>query len=200
MNKVHCKKEMYRLMAAGEFGNYNPHWMGVESWARAHVFKRAKAEDLWGIRSVGAGKHLRLDVPTFEVAKTVREEFAPISENMISPMVDHILTYRGEVMFSAENRGITLRGGPGKRKIKWREFFANESMTLTGLNAWLGLRAFMMPGDYEDFLILIEKYPDHVIEFTCCDKWVGAKPRRNTIIWEVRPTDGSYENWNTSKE
>lgn len=56
----------------------------------------------------------------------------------------------------------------------------------TGLKAEVLLKGAMSPGSYEDFQILRETYPDHVIEFTVYDAPVGDIPHRNTIVWEVR--------------
>lgn len=191
MAKVHCKKEMYRLMKEGEFGNYNLHWDSVHSWALVQMF--GTKAPLWGLRSMGAGKNLRLDVPTMEVAKTVEKEFP--NGCQISPMVDQWLTFRGEVMNDPANGGLVLRGGSGLRDVKWREFFRDHAVNIKGLSAYQMLRKFLYLGDYEDLMDLMDRYPDHVVEFTSCNRYVGAIPRRNTIIWEVRPTDGSYENW-----
>lgn len=39
---------------------------------------------------------------------------------------------------------------------------------------------------YEDVRELLKLYPNHVVEFSCCDRSVGSVPGRNTVIWEVR--------------
>ena len=178
------------MLKEGAFGNTNPHWDDLHAWAHANKFGYLATH--WGIRSMGAGKNLRLDVPILKVADVIKKEFS--AGYQISPMVDKFLTYRGELMFT-EDRGLVIRGGPMLRHIKWRQFFADYAENIAGLRAWQTLRKYFNGNSYDDMIELMKEYPDHVIEFTACDRNIGTHARRNVIIWEVRPTDGSYENW-----
>jgi len=33
---------------------------------------------------------------------------------------------------------------------------------------------------------LLDLYPDHVIEFSAAEVFVGDRPGRNAVVWEVR--------------
>jgi hypothetical protein len=55
-----------------------------------------------------------------------------------------------------------------------------------GVRAELLLRAAMNANSWDDFQILRDQYPGHVIEFGCYDCELGSVPGRNTLIWELR--------------
>lgn len=190
---VSSKRDMYARLAAGEFGNTNPAWYSFREWDQR---KLMRSVNLWGIRALAAGdKRLALDVPQWDVERRCREYPEGFQ---ISPMVDSVATFRGEAWVSPE-LGLTVRGGPYQRHIKWREFLA-RAKTLTGLRAAMVLTEHMWPADLENFNRLLESYDNHVVEFTTCQRAMGTIPRRNTIIWEVRLADGTYEKWNTQQK
>jgi hypothetical protein len=59
---------------------------------------------------------------------------------------------------------------------------------MSGPGVRLVLKSAMAPSSYADFLALIEKCPDHVVEFSVYEINLGILPGRNTIFWEVRDT------------
>jgi hypothetical protein len=67
-----------------------------------------------------------------------------------------------------------------------RQALAIESKNHRGPGALLILQAAMGLGDWEDFQILRDRWPDSAIEFSCYSVFLGNVPRRNTLIWEVR--------------
>ena len=91
--------------------------------------------------------------------------------------------------------GVSLRGIHGYRDIKWREAFSKLSLSWCGLAAKLIFDHVLWPSDRDDLDVLLQDYPNHVIEFTACDRAVGTIPGRNSIIWEVRIAGGTYEKW-----
>jgi hypothetical protein len=48
------------------------------------------------------------------------------------------------------------------------------------------LKATMTPASHDDWLLLIDKYPKHVIEVSIYDCCLGDMPGRNALVWEVR--------------
>jgi len=54
-----------------------------------------------------------------------------------------------------------------------------------GLTALKVLHHYMDPPSSDQLHHLLHEYPDHVIEFTCCEGAVGELGY-NTIFWEVR--------------
>lgn len=55
-----------------------------------------------------------------------------------------------------------------------------------GLKTEMLLRANMNANSWEDFNILRDEYPGHIIEFGCYDCELGSVTGRNTLMWEVR--------------
>jgi len=55
-----------------------------------------------------------------------------------------------------------------------------------GLYAQKILDVYLTSSDYDCLIELLDKYEDHIIEFTVFDNFIGTIPNRNTIIWEVR--------------
>lgn len=187
--KVESKKDMYRMLAAGRFGNTNPAFYNLTDWAAS--FERGNYP-LWGIRSLSAfDKRLALDVPSEDVQYVIARDF--YDGFSLSPMVDRWLTFRAEV-YDAPG-GLIVFGVEGHGDVKWRQAFNLHGRQWVGVAARGILRSHMWPADYDDLGELMDNYPGHVVEVTCCTRAVGTVPHRNTIVWEVRCTDGSYEKW-----
>jgi hypothetical protein len=55
-----------------------------------------------------------------------------------------------------------------------------------GIRSIVLLKRAVNANSWDDFQVLIEQYPDHVIAFSCYDCCLGTVPLRNTIIWECR--------------
>ena len=67
-----------------------------------------------------------------------------------------------------------------------REALAEQFEVVVGLQADQMLRREMTPSSYEDWRLLLDKYPGHVLEvsiYGCC---LGDIPSRNALVWEVR--------------
>lgn len=67
-----------------------------------------------------------------------------------------------------------------------RVTLATSRELATGLSARRIIREAMSGSSYEDWLVLIDRYPDHVLEVSIYDRPVGNMPDRNAIVWEVR--------------
>jgi hypothetical protein len=67
-----------------------------------------------------------------------------------------------------------------------RQALAEAPERAHGLRADLLLRMAMTPSSYDDWLLLIERYPGHAIEVSVYDRCVGDIPGRNALVWEVR--------------
>jgi hypothetical protein len=52
--------------------------------------------------------------------------------------------------------------------------------------ASLLIREAMTPSSYDDWLMLIDRYPGHVLEVSIYDRCLGDVPGRNALVWEVR--------------
>ncbi len=97
----------------------------------------------------------------------------------IEPAPDEHLVIQGEFFNSFDRYLMVSAEQVVMKKTKlWSH--------VTGLRSLMLLRAAMTTDSYEDFQILLDQYPEHVIEFGCYGINCGDCPGRNTIIWEVR--------------
>lgn len=186
---IRSKDVMYSKLVAGEFGNTCPVYFSVDQWA---CRPSPCHKPLWGIRSHTSGDpRAKLDVPTVEVIDYCRRTFGEHGFN-ITPMVDHMLTFRGEVYDGP--RGIVLFGVAGRRELKWRPALRGYGREFTGSAARAILRAVLNGNSHDDLQILLEQYPGHVVEFTALDRNFGIVPGRNAVVWECRDGEsGEYE-------
>jgi hypothetical protein len=63
---------------------------------------------------------------------------------------------------------------------------SKRSEGIFGLRAAIMLRAAMTPSSYEDWRVLLDQYPGHVLEVSVYDRCIGDTPGRNALVWEVR--------------
>jgi hypothetical protein len=94
---------------------------------------------------------------------------------------DKKLLIQGEIMHGAH--GYYLFYSTEKKKMR-------EALK-TGRHAY-GLAAVQLikmhidPQSFNDLLVLLELFPEHVVEFSTYSIDLGNIPGRNTVIWEVR--------------
>lgn len=185
---VRRKRQMYRMLAEGRFGNTINQYSSVKEW-------QASGEDrlypYWGVRTKTPGGPCRLNCPAGEVADTVAS-FSPHPPN-ISVMISSVgnVTFLGELMDAAGGLVLTGKEHP-PRVHDWRPEM-RQPTTWTGVAVPLTLRKHLNPSSHADLMELLVQYPGHVYEFSCLDVNYGTVPGRNTIIWEVRVADGTYE-------
>lgn len=182
---------MYELLAAGRLGNIVLPFESLELWE-----SRPPGQDspLWGVRSKmkGGDKRAKLDVPTAEVRDYCLSVFGPTGFN-ITPMVDHMLVWRGQVYESST--GLTVQGVFGRSDLKWREAML-LAQDATHSVAVATLKHVLNENSYDDLRILLDQYPSHTVEFTALDRCFGTIPGRNAVIWECRESEtGTYEDW-----
>ena len=125
-----------------------------------------------------------VDVPTAEVADFVRQFHGGHAN--ISPMIDQWMIFRCEV-FVSNFAPFGLRVfGTTDRKLKWREAFRQTGIEWTGAAAHAVLKTYLWPADYDDLFALLDRYPQHVVELTACERTVGVIPGRRACFWECR--------------
>ena len=187
--RITSKKRMYELLGAGAFGNTVKAFMSLDEWLGRDGRWDAP---LWGVRSLVAGDpRAKLDVPTGEVAGYCRQTFRD-GEFNITPMVDPMLVWRGQVFRSHD--GLVCEGAAGLRHLKWREVMARHAREWSGSAATALLRHTLNDNSFDDLQTLLDTYPDHVVEFTALERCFGTVPGRNSVVWEVRcGVSGEYE-------
>lgn len=175
------KQDFYRRSRLGEFGNTCPEWFSVDDWA-AGVREKNWHSKQWGIRHtrIAGFAGTRLNVPTADVADHVRNVFQN-GDYQISPMVNGF----ANVVFEGDVTDRYISGNFNPPGGSWRKHMLKPRL-IEGSAAKAVLRTYLNENSQDDLAILLEQYPDHVIELTILDACFGTVPHRNAVIWEVR--------------
>lgn len=175
---------MYRLLAAGSFGNTSPMWFDYTEWACT-----SPDIPLWGVRSLVAGGPSRLDVPTDDVFVECMKVNDAGYAYQISAMVDSFRTAVFNVWDSPTGLLVEGKEWPASGE-KWRPIFAAPHDRWGGVAARTVLKRHLNENSWDDFLLLLVQYPGHVYEMSALSVCFGTVPHRNAVIWEVR--DGTF--------
>lgn len=184
---VLTKAEWYRRAATGEFGNGLPRFHDLAEWWE-HPLGYAKCE-LWGVQhtTIPGYPGTRLNVPRDDVVFQIRDTFdgPRVFNYCISPMVHQFGTvlWEGDIMRGVD--GLSCHGHARPEKGTWRKHMAKPDVW-KGSAATAFLRHVLNGNSYDDLELLLDGYPDHVIELSALSRCYGTCPGRNSVIWEVR--------------
>lgn len=187
---VTSKQQMYRSLAAGDFGNTTRQYFDLASWRAGDEYPRFET---WGLRSMSAGGPCRLYCPKDEVESTIAS-WGPGHEYNLSVMVDAVCDVRLWADVFVGPWGITVYGIENPPKGgSWRKLMPVDGRTFGRLESLMVLRRCLNPNSLADLHEILELYPDHVVELSALSVCMGIFPHRNGVVWEVRCTTGEYE-------
>jgi hypothetical protein len=185
------KKENYRLWQGGAYGNKLRSWRTVGEW-RASGFAGAVVLRVLGT-FVGKECPCRYNLSPGEVEAAVSEWIAQgvdrdnIMVNEAAP--DQAVILQGEY----RNDIVELDGGVywglfhySRARMQMRDALAVAPEASRSLRSDLLIRLAMTPSSYDDWLLLLDRYPGHVFEVSIYDHYLGDCPGRNALVWEVR--------------
>jgi len=184
--KITTKRQMYRMLADGAFGNTIPQYFSIKEWAASGLCERYK---FWGVRSLVPAGPCRLNCPNDEVISTcLSPAFRDYPLN-ISLMIDKVtqITLWAEVM--RDERGWCVYGiqyPKTKDGWTWRSHMPSHGTQWYGMHAQSILRCHLNSNSYADLEALLDQYPDHVVELSATASCFGTIPGRNSVVWECR--------------
>lgn len=187
-NKVKTKRDMYKRLIAGEFGNTIVQFTDMFQWMRSDEFRRY---DYWGVRSMVPGGPCYLNVHYIDVPDKVGKlRDLGIGYN-ISIMIDKVTTVTlwAEILWDASGcvlRGVEYPTAKLPAGTDWRQGMPSYASEWHGTAAVARLRRHLNPNSYDDLMILADNYPEHVIEMSACEDCIGTVKGRNGVVWEVR--------------
>lgn len=184
---VSNKAEMYRMLHRGDFGNTVPMWFCDLDWVFDTDTDDKGSYAWWGVRSLSPGGPCKLNVPWGDVVRTCREFESAGHKFNISPMIDRIVNVSmwANVLRSPSGLIIECIEYPDKAS-NWRAEMPTKAKTYQNTAANMLLRKHLNPSTLDDLGILLDKYPDAVVELSATESEFGTVPGRNAIIWEVR--------------
>ncbi len=178
------KQQMYRMLAAGDFGNTIPQFFSVDEWAAS---KDCDRFDMWGVRTLAPGGPCRLNCPRLEVCRTAGDFISAGYGINISCMVDVAcnVTLWAEAYDSPA--GLIVYGIEYPPKgASWRALMPTQGKHWHGTSAKMLLQKHLNANSLDDLSVLRATYPGHIYEFSALEQCFGTIPHRNAIMWEVR--------------
>ena len=178
---VKTKTDFVRRYAAGEFGNASP------TWQNAKEFEASDYDGLCHIRNRVAGGATWYNLKPDLVPKMWRgievDGLYQVSQLYISAMAPTEKTLiQGEVMRT--HLGLEMFYSFVKKPM--RDALKEGGVTARGVSVIVLLKHFMNTASYEWLNVLLDRYPDHVVEFSVYDCEWGTVSGYNTVFWEVR--------------
>lgn len=188
---VLTKADFVKRYAAGEFGNASPTWHNVSSFLEEAAFGNLVTDStqLYHLRSRSKGTATYYDLDYFDLYHKVERRLAwwDLHYYVSAMAPTHRTTLQGEL-----RTGPNLPGDPlwdftySTRKAPMRQALAEETLRATGLTAKCIIQAAMNAVSYDWLFTLLNRYPGHVVEFSCYNTLWGTMPQYNTVFWEVR--------------
>lgn len=188
---VLTKSDFVRRYNAGEFGNHSPTWGTFKEFERftkekyPTVSAVAHTQDKYHLRNRVSGGTTHYDLNpriaygewfSFVLKREDKQwycsQMAPTDKTILQGEVQR--TYRGlELFYSTVRKPMrdSLREG-GKQ--------------VYGISADLILKSYLPPNDHDWLMGLLDRYPDHVVEFSTYSVEFGTVPGFKTCYWEVR--------------
>ena len=178
---IRNKKDFYELYKKRAFGNRALAWDSLEE---------LNSSDHTGdicIRGIGMPREwVKYNVPRkntqIEIEILKQKKFPIEKLRFNEAMPDHNLLIQGEIRLSHSHIDLTYT----TLKKPMNQGLKEEELHTNGLQAIHILKSNFYPSSYADLQVLLEKYPNSVIEFSTYSCQVGEIPGRNTVIWEVR--------------
>jgi hypothetical protein len=174
------KRQNYALWQSGAFGNKLRAWRSVDEWQASGFCGQVTLRTLRGV-----GGLCYYDLRPGAVApilQTLAAAGIDCSDLMINESApDDTVILQGE--YDNELWGC-FRYSTLQRKM--RDALREASQETYGLRSDMLLRGAMLPSSYEDWRVLLDQYPKHVLEVSVYDRCLGDTPGRNALVWEVR--------------
>lgn len=176
---ISSKSLNYELYNSGLYGNK------LRTWDSVDEFKKSNYNGSVSLRYKGKlpGQFTYYNVIDVDeklkeiISKGGRKENVVINES--AP--DEFLVIQGELIRNELGLHIFYSMLKGKMRDCMK-----SAVSASGLTVKLLLQSHLTPSSYDDLMELLDKYPDHVIEFSTYSICLGDCVGRNTIIWEVR--------------
>ena len=175
---VLTKQQNYRLWQSGAFGNKLRAWRTVEEWRESGFTGLVVLRTLlpggiciYNLTRGGLEGWLKLWKLASEKEQFMVNEAAPDQDVILQGEYDNELW--GCFRYSTA-------------RLHMRDALREASQETYGLRSDMLLRGAMTPSSYEDWRVLLDQYPKHVLEVSVYDRCLGDTPGRNALVWEVR--------------
>lgn len=183
MEPILSKRQNYRLWQSGAFGNKLRAWDSIGAWrhsgCRGPVVLRVAEGD-------GGGPCVYDVVPGETLFALEQFSCCGISADriMVNEMAPPCEILQGEYL---NDPGLCWGYFLHSREpARMRAALNRAPMVAQGLRSDFLIREAMTPSSYEDWQVLLDQYPGHVLEVSIFGRCLGDIPGRNALVWEIR--------------
>lgn len=178
---IATKSEYLELAAGGRLGNQMPSWSSPEEAIASGYSGAVMIRD-----RTPNSPFMRPDVAMEDVPSTI-EHLVSLGATREKLYLTHMTPgsrrrINGELWRSPS--GLYLNYSTSQAHL--RKSLDESGRHAERSSAMAILRATCDPDSVDDLMLLLDIYPDAVIEFTSYDSPVGTIPGRRVVIWEVR--------------
>ncbi len=174
------KQNFVQRYQAGEFGNRCPSWLTLEE------FLASGYQEPVHVRNRIAGGMGWYDVPIDQLKEVWAKAAKKYGEHNLylgaMGPADKTRIFQGEVAYGCWLYDLTYT----TVSLPTRKALARKTEYAQGIIASYLLRYFLCPNSFSWLTTLLNRYPDHVIEFSTYSVEWGTIPGFNTLFWEVR--------------
>lgn len=178
---VRTKRDMVQRYQQGEFGNASPTWDNYEDW----YWDQTSVDGMFHIRNRVTGGPTWYNIPSTQMEAIWKDiiyacRIDPSTLYISAMAPKHLLN--GELMRTHE--GLYLFYSTVQKPM--RDSLKEGGREAKGLTAKFILQHYMNQRSYAWTMMLLDRYKDHVIEFTVVDRCWGTEIGHNALFWEVR--------------
>lgn len=174
---VLTKHDFVKRFMAGEFGNKGPNWQSYQEYEASGYHGSVH------VRSRVPGGPGQYDVPFDIVWEVMAYNGWNDSTHYLAGMAPTEKTLiQGEVQRTPHGLSLYYSRVPKPMRDSLRE----GGQSALGLKSYVLLREYLCPTSYDWLWTLLDRYPDHVVEFSTYSTNWGTIPGMNTVFWEVR--------------
>jgi hypothetical protein len=188
---IENKKQNFIAWRRGDFGNKLRAWKTIEEWRAANFVEPVALRYLG---TSGGGRCVYNLLPE-EVEAEYERWVVEYGMDPSCIMLNEMAPGKRTVIQGEFYNGVLLKSN-GQPLVEPFFFSRHPTPMRTALKeapenthfvrARTLLKYFMTAPSWEDFEVLLGKYPDHVLEVSVFDRNVGDLPRRNAVVWEIR--------------
>jgi len=176
------KRDFVKRYKKGEFGNAAPTWSSVNAFKESYNIECFGKNQLFHLRSKNPGGLTYYDLTFNQLINKKNVENYYVSA--MAPTEKTIL--QGEIRQSIKH--LELRYTTVKKPM--RDAFKIEDITIFGLQVNYVVSSCLDANSQDWLYVLLDRYPNHIIEFSTYSTQWGTISGYNTVFWEVRPDRG----------
>jgi hypothetical protein len=182
-SEITSKQQMYALKFRHAFGNT------LRTWRTERALLDSGFTGHLGLRCVGKPGgpfvHPLTVVQALKAAPQLRARGYTVLFCEAAP--DHLITIQGEFADYSDGYWLTYSRQKSNMRIAMQ-----HPQHACGRYAEMLVHSNVSAADWEDFLALFEKWPEHVLEFTAFETPVGQLRGRHAVVWELRQKPASW--------